>query len=187
MTAAQLQNLRNPITTGFCTDAQLRRGDLAKTRRCGPQERRPYRGPPAEPPDQGPDQGPDPLDVHGRPRAPQPQPTGEPEPGSPDWHRKLAAWCDKWIAEGEDPNDLDDALRMTIREEIADRSQVEAEFEKVKRLVRQQNGAASVPFMITQDIKRRLRVCGYSDEQIAALTPQEAHELLARQGWRPGA
>jgi putative DNA primase/helicase len=140
----------------------------------------PYTGPVVDVPDMGADG----VDEHGGPVAAQ---DNSPEPGSLDWHRKLAAWCDKWIAEGEDPNDLDDALRMMIREEIDDPSRVEVEFEKVKRLVRQENGAASVPFMITQEIKRRLRLCGYSDEQIAALTPQAAHEILARQGWRPDA
>jgi hypothetical protein len=37
---------------------------------------------------------------------------------------------------------------------------------------------ASVPFMLTKERKRRLRVCGYSDEQIAHMTPQEAHDIL---------
>jgi hypothetical protein len=46
---------------------------------------------------------------------------------------------------------------------------------------------ASVPFMLTNEMKRRLRICGYSDEQIAHLTPQQAHEILAQQGWRPDA
>src|SRR5262249_44645256 len=44
--------------------------------------------------------------------------------------------------------------------------------------------AASVPFMLTQDMKRRLRAYGYSDEEIAHLTPQQAHEILAREGPR---
>jgi hypothetical protein len=57
--------------------------------------------------------------------------TNEPEPGSPDWHRKLAERRDKWIADGESPHDVDDALRMMIREEVDDPSQVEAEFERV--------------------------------------------------------
>ena len=46
---------------------------------------------------------------------------------------------------------------------------------------------ASVPFMLTAEVKRRLRICGYSDEQISHLTPQEAHEILTRQGWQPEA
>jgi len=45
---------------------------------------------------------------------------------------------------------------------------------------------ASVQFMITQEVKRRLRICGYSDEQIANMTPQQAHDILARQGWQAG-
>jgi hypothetical protein len=57
--------------------------------------------------------------------------TTEPEPGSPDWHRKLAEWHDKWIADGERPEDVDDAMRMLIREEIADPARVEIEFERV--------------------------------------------------------
>ena len=47
--------------------------------------------------------------------------------------------------------------------------------------------AASVPFMLTQDMKRRLRAYGYSDEEIAHLTPQQAHEILAREGRQPDA
>jgi hypothetical protein len=42
--------------------------------------------------------------------------------------------------------------------------------------------AASVRFMLTQDKKRRLRAYGYSDEEIAHLTPQRAHEILDREG-----
>jgi len=41
---------------------------------------------------------------------------------------------------------------------------------------------ASVPFMLTQELKRRLRICGYSDEQIVRMTPQEAHAILAQAG-----
>jgi len=47
--------------------------------------------------------------------------------------------------------------------------------------------ASVVRFMITQEVKRRLRICGYSDEQIAHLTPQQAHGILAQQGWQPDA
>jgi hypothetical protein len=47
--------------------------------------------------------------------------------------------------------------------------------------------AASVPFMLTQDMKRRLRAYGYSDEEIAHLTPQRAHEILAQEGRQPSA
>jgi hypothetical protein len=46
---------------------------------------------------------------------------------------------------------------------------------------------ASVPFMLTQDMKRRLGACGYSDEAIAYLTPERAHEILAQEGRRPNA
>jgi len=46
-----------------------------------------------------------------------------------------------------------------------------------------QTGKASAPFMLTQEIKRRLRICGYSDADIANLTPQQAHTILAAQGW----
>lgn len=38
---------------------------------------------------------------------------------------------------------------------------------------------ASVPFMVTQDMKRRLRARGLSDEEITCLTPQQAWEILA--------
>ena len=43
--------------------------------------------------------------------------------------------------------------------------------------------SASVPFMMTQEIKRRLRICGYSDAQIAGMTPQAAHNILGQ--WAP--
>jgi hypothetical protein len=46
---------------------------------------------------------------------------------------------------------------------------------------------ASVPFMLTQNMKRRLRDRGYSDEQITQLTPQQAHEILAHEGRRANA
>ncbi|HEY2535254.1 MAG TPA: hypothetical protein VGJ20_46415 [Xanthobacteraceae bacterium] len=38
---------------------------------------------------------------------------------------------------------------------------------------------ASVPFMVTQDMKRRLRARGLSEEEITCLTPQQAWEILA--------
>jgi hypothetical protein len=38
---------------------------------------------------------------------------------------------------------------------------------------------ASVPFMITRAMKDRLRALGLADADIAGLTPQQAHELLA--------
>jgi hypothetical protein len=41
--------------------------------------------------------------------------------------------------------------------------------------------------MITQDMKRRLRALGYSDEAITQLTPQQAHEILAQEGQQPNA
>ncbi len=47
--------------------------------------------------------------------------------------------------------------------------------------------AASVPFMLTQDMKRRLRAYGYSDEEIAHLTPERAHEILDSEGQQPNA
>jgi Protein of unknown function (DUF3987) len=42
------------------------------------------------------------------------------------------------------------------------------------------NGA-SIPFMITNAMKDQLRGRGFSDDEIANLTPQEAHEILNRQ------
>jgi len=47
--------------------------------------------------------------------------------------------------------------------------------------------AASMPLMLTRDMKRRLRAYGYSDEEIAHLTPQQAHEILAQEGRQPNA
>jgi Protein of unknown function (DUF3631) len=87
----------------------------------------PYTGDPVAVPDLPPD----PLDDHGTVVA-----AREPEPRTPEWRERLAGWCDRWLAEGEPPEDMADALRFTIREEIDDPSQVEVEFEKVMRLVR---------------------------------------------------
>jgi hypothetical protein len=42
--------------------------------------------------------------------------------------------------------------------------------------------AAQMPFMITADMKQRLRALGHDDEAIRAMTPEEAHKLL---GWLP--
>jgi hypothetical protein len=42
---------------------------------------------------------------------------------------------------------------------------------------------ASMPFMLTQEIKHRLRICGYSEAEITAMTPQQAHAILAQAGW----
>ena len=39
--------------------------------------------------------------------------------------------------------------------------------------------SASFPFMVTQAMKRRLRTLGRSDEDIANLTPQQAHHVLS--------
>jgi hypothetical protein len=49
------------------------------------------------------------------------------------------------------------------------------------------SATASIPFTLTQEVKRRLRICGYSDADIAHLTPQQAHEILAQQGRQLGA
>jgi hypothetical protein len=51
--------------------------------------------------------------------------------------------------------------------------------------VAKEDTVASVPFMLTRDLKRRLRVCGYSDEQIAHMTPQEAHDILGQLAQQP--
>ena len=37
---------------------------------------------------------------------------------------------------------------------------------------------ASVPFMLTRAMREQLRQCGVSDDQIADLTPQQAHDIL---------
>ncbi len=46
---------------------------------------------------------------------------------------------------------------------------------------------ASVPFMLTQEMKRGLRAYGYSDEEVAHLTPQQAHEILVQERRQPNA
>jgi hypothetical protein len=46
---------------------------------------------------------------------------------------------------------------------------------------------ASVPFMLTRETKRRLRSMGYSDDDIAHLTPRQAHEILTQEGRQPNA
>jgi hypothetical protein len=84
----------------------------------------PYRGPVVEV--REPDE-PDELDQHGAPTT-----IGLSE----SRRRELAAWCDNWKAEGEADEDLDDALRNTIREELDDMRQVEAELERIKALVK---------------------------------------------------
>jgi hypothetical protein len=94
--------------------------------------------------------------------------------------KQLAEWRRRWTAEDGSEEEADDALRMTIREEIDHLSQVEVEFEKVMRIVRKTEKVASVPFMLTQEMKRRLRICGYSDAQIAAMTPEQAHSALGQ-------
>jgi hypothetical protein len=43
----------------------------------------------------------------------------------------------------------------------------------------------SVPFVMTRAIKSALRAYGYIDEQVAQLTPQEAHKILMGKGARP--
>jgi putative DNA primase/helicase len=48
-----------------------------------------------------------------------------------------------------------------------------------------QGTVASVPFMLTQEMKRRLRVCGYSDGEIATMTPQRAHDILGQLAPQP--
>jgi hypothetical protein len=37
-----------------------------------------------------------------------------------------------------------------------------------------------MPFVISEEMKRRLRLCGYSHERIAQMTPREANEVLGR-------
>jgi putative DNA primase/helicase len=51
--------------------------------------------------------------------------------------RELAASCRRWIAEGEDRADLEDALRNTVREELAslDEAAVEAEVQIILAMV----------------------------------------------------
>jgi hypothetical protein len=39
---------------------------------------------------------------------------------------------------------------------------------------------------LTQEVRRRLRICGYSDQEIAHMTPETAHAILAQQAWLPG-
>jgi hypothetical protein len=72
-----------------------------------------------------PDQGPDPLDEHGEPVATAPDPAGLGETR----RRELAEWCQRWKTEGEDPADLEDALRNTVREELASLDEAAAEAE----------------------------------------------------------
>ena len=100
------------------------KGERAHTRPTERSDDLPYTGPPVDVPDQGAD----PLDDHGMAVAPDDTRSGLED----DRRLELKAWRDKQIAEGEKPADVDDALRMTIREEIADLDQVETELERVK-------------------------------------------------------
>jgi len=43
-----------------------------------------------------------------------------------------------------------------------------------------------IPFLITQAMKAALRTRGYNDEEIAQLTPKQAHEILAKPDSREG-
>jgi hypothetical protein len=72
----------------------------------------------AEPP-------PDPLDEHGAPLAAM----------SEDRRRELIDWYRKWTAEGEDPKDLEDALRMILREEVASPKEAEAAFQQIMEAI----------------------------------------------------
>jgi Protein of unknown function (DUF3631) len=56
---------------------------------------------------------------------------GEPGGLSANRHHELVEWRDKWIADGLKPEDVDDALRTVIREEVADPAQVEPEVARV--------------------------------------------------------
>src|SRR5262245_10775691 len=38
---------------------------------------------------------------------------------------------------------------------------------------------SGIPFMITAAMKERLRACGYSDDDIRNMSPQQAHEILS--------
>jgi Protein of unknown function (DUF3631) len=76
----------------------------------------PYSGPVVKVPDMGPDA----LDEHGEPV------TAVALGFAEDRCRELAASCRRWKAEGEDPADLEDALRNTVREEVDADVDVEA-------------------------------------------------------------
>jgi hypothetical protein len=39
---------------------------------------------------------------------------------------------------------------------------------------------ASVPFMITRAMREQLHQCGVSDDKIAKLTPQQAHDIISQ-------
>jgi len=87
-----------------------------------------YRGPVVAMPEQPPDT----LDEHGQLLA---ATNGNTEGGLTQERRaELAEWRCKWITDGEKPNDVDDALRMMIREELDDPNQVEVEFERVMKV-----------------------------------------------------
>jgi len=45
---------------------------------------------------------------------------------------------------------------------------------------RAEQPGSGIPFMITAAMKERLRACGYSDDDIRNMSPQQAHEILAR-------
>jgi uncharacterized protein DUF3631 len=83
-----------------------------------------------------PDPGLDPLGEHGEP-VDEHQPKAASGLGDAR-DRELAEWCHRWEAEGEDPADLEDALRMTVREELAspDEAAVEAEVQIILAMVR---------------------------------------------------
>jgi len=146
-----------------------------------------------------------------------PQGVNEPGLSSYTIH-ELAHWYEeegnrRRVGPGLDQNLLDRDLRRILAERGVFPEFIEIEFERVMQVVfavpsqarapplsgispsavdpRGASGAsraASVPFMLPQDMKRRLRGYDYSDEEIAHLTPQQAHEILAQaEGRQPNA
>jgi hypothetical protein len=99
--------------------------------------------------------------------------------------------------------ELDDAIRSRLAKAGVPAEAMDAEVEKVTdrigvlevkvppdpvdkdgtpSAIGSSNGADGIPFMVTQSMKRRLRLLGYTDEQIADMRPDEAHKILAGQG-----
>jgi hypothetical protein len=54
----------------------------------------------------------------------------------------------------------------------------EAPISQAPKVTEESSQSGGIPFMITQDMKARLRAAGLSEEEIRNMSPQQAHDLL---------
>jgi hypothetical protein len=94
---------------------------------------------------------------------------GERDPDKPAWHLRgrnvwLHGWCIGPWYHGPDPEEAEEAEALRELEEAE----------------RETGQSAGMPFVISEEMRRRLRLCGYSHERVAQMTPQEAHAILGQ-------